>query len=330
MNKTKRIIAGSLAALTISLGFAGCGESASSSSSDSGDAAKVYNIGICQLIQHDALDAATKGFKDALTEKLGADNVKFDEQNAQGDSQNCITICNQFVSSNYDLILGNGTAALQAAYTATDTIPILGTSVTNYATALEISDWKGYTGINVSGTTDLAPLDQQAELAKELLPDKKTVGILYCSAEANSKYQVDTITPYFEKEGYTVKEYSFSDSNDLAAVTTTACDEADFLYIPTDNTAAANAENVNNIAFEKKIPVIAGEEGICKGCGIATLSISYYDLGKKTGEMAYDILVNVKDVSTMEIQNASTTKKYDADRCKALGIEVPDGFETVE
>lgn len=330
MKLSKRIIAGALASLTMALGFAGCGDDSSSSASGNSDNnAKVYNIGICQLIQHEALDAATKGFKDALTEKLGADKVKFDEQNAQGDSQNCITICNQFVSSNDDLIMCNGTAALQAAYTATATTPILGTSISHYGTALEISDWKGYTGINVSGTSDLAPLDQQAALAKELFPDKKTVGILYCSAEANSKYQFDTIKPYFEKDGYTVKEFTFSDSNDLAAVTTTACDESDFLYIPTDNTAAANAENINNIALEKKIPIIAGEEGICKGCGVVTLAISYYELGKKTGEMAYDVLVNGADISTMEIQFASTTKKYDAERCEALGITVPDGFEAI-
>lgn len=328
MKFSKRIISGAIASLTMIACLAGCG-SESSSNADS-DGAKVYNIGICQLVQHDALDAATKGFKDALIEKLGEENVKFDEQNAQGDSQNCITICNQFVSSNSDLIMANGTAALQAAYTATATTPILGTSISHYGTALEISDWKGYTEMNVSGTSDLAPLDEQAALAKELFPDKKTIGILYCSAEANSKYQFDTIKPYFEQDGYTVKEFTFSDSNDLAAVTTTACDECDLLYIPTDNTAASNAENINNIAFEKKIPIIAGEEGICKGCGVVTLAISYYELGQKTGEMAYDILVNGADVSKTEIQFASTTKKYDAERCEALGIDIPEGFVAIE
>ncbi len=328
MKMSKKIIAGALATLTMSTAFAGCNSSTDSASSEA-ESGKVYNVGICQLVQHVALDAATKGFKDVLTEKLG-DNVKFDEQNAQGDSQNCITINNQFVSSNYDLILGNGTAALQAAYTSTNTIPILGTSITNYATALEISDWKGYTEMNVSGTSDLAPLEEQAALLHELFPDAKNVGVLYCSAEANSKYQIDTITPFLEKDGYTVKSYTFSDSNDIAAVTTTACSECDVLYIPTDNTAASNAGIIDNIAIEKEIPIIAGEEGICSGCGVATLSISYEELGRKTGEMAYEILVNGADVSTLEIEYASTTKEYDADRCKTLGIEVPDDYKAIE
>ena len=214
MKKAKKIVAVALAAASMSLAFAGCGGSAESSKADnSGTDGKVYNIGICQLVQHEALDAATKGFKDYLTEKLGADNVKFDEQNAQGDSATCATICNQFVSSNYDLILGNGTAALQAAYTATPNIPILGTSITDYGTALDKSDWNGVSGMNVSGTTDLAPLDQQAAMLKELFPDAKNVGILYCSAEANSKYQCDTITPYFKDAGYTAAT-SFESANE--------------------------------------------------------------------------------------------------------------------
>lgn len=333
MKRTKRIIAVALAALTMSLSFAGCGGT-SSTPADSSDAAKegkVYNIGICQLVQHEALDAATKGFRDTLTEKLGEGNVKFDEQNAQGDSATCTTVCNQFVSSNVDLILGNGTAALQAAYTATDKIPVLGTSITHYGTALDIKDWKGYTEMNVSGTSDLAPLDKQAEMVKELFPDAKNVGVMYCSAEANSKYQFDTIKPLLEKQGYTVKEYTFSDSNDVAAVTTSACEESDVIYIPTDNTAASNTGIINNIAEPKKVPIVTGEEGICKGCGIATLSISYYELGQKTGEMAYDILVNGKDVSKMEIQFApATTKKYVADRCKALGITMPEDYEAIK
>ncbi len=331
MEKTKRLLALALAVLTMSIGFAGCGSSSDlDTSSDSAESGKVYNIGICQLVQHDALDAATQGFKDKLTELLGEDNVTFDEQNAQGDSASCTTICNQFVSSDVDLILGNATAALQAAYTATDTIPVLGTSITDYGTALDISDWTGVSGINVSGTCDLAPLDQQAEMLNELFPDAETVGVLYCSAEANSKYQYETIEPYLTDYGYTVKEYSFADSNDVASVATTACDECDVIYIPTDNTAASNAEVINNVAEAAEVPIIAGEEGICEGCGVATLSISYYELGEETGQMAYDILVNGEDVSAMEVQYApATTKKYVADRCESLGVEVPDDYEAI-
>ena len=335
MKMTKRILATATAALTVTAALAGCTGGTSSTTSTAApsqaDANKVYNIGICQLVQHEALDAATKGFKDTLTEKLGADKVKFDEQNAQGDSATCATICNQFVSSNYDLILGNGTAALQAAYTATPSIPILGTSITDYGTALDMAEWTGVSGMNVSGTTDLAPLDKQADMLKELFPDAKTIGILYCSAEANSKYQSDTITPFFESAGYTVKTYSFADSNDVAAVAKTACDENDVLYIPTDNTMASNTEIINNICLPAKVPVIAGEQGICKGCGIATLSISYYDIGYKAGEMAYDILVNGADITTMKIESApNVTKMYNPTICEELGITIPDGYEAIE
>jgi len=334
----KRILAAALSAL-MALSLAACGSSSSTASSAaasaSGSAAagsasgKSYTIGICQLVQHPALDAATQGFEDALTEKLGS-SVTFDLQNAAGDSATCATICNSFVSSNVDLILANATPALQAAASATNTIPILGTSVTDYATALSVKDWKGTTGTNISGTSDLAPLDGQADMIKELFPDAKNVGILYCSGEANSVYQANTITPYLESAGYTVKTYTFSDSNDVAAVTSTACGECDVLYIPTDNTAASCAEAINNVAQPAGIPIVAGEEGICKGCGVATLSISYYDLGYATGEMAYEILVNGSDPSTMQIQYAPKfTKEYNATICKALNITPPDGYTAI-
>lgn len=291
---------------------------------------ETYTVGICQLVQHDALDAATLGFKDALTEALG-DAVTFDEQNAQGDSNTCSTIVNTFVSNNYDLILANATAALQAAAAATDTIPILGTSITDYATALDIADWTGTVGGNISGTSDLAPLDQQAEMLNELFPDAEVVGLLYCSAEANSQYQVDTIQVYLEDLGYTVSQYAFSDSNDLATITQSAADNCDVIYIPTDNTAAANTEIVNNICEPAGIPVIAGEEGICEGCGVATLSISYYDIGYKAGEMAVEILTGESDVSEMAIEYApEVTKEYVSARAELLNVEIPDGYTALD
>ena len=318
------------AALTFSL--AGCGSSdagTSSTQSSKNASGRTYTIGICQLVQHEALDAATQGFKDALTDKLG-DNVKFDEQNAAGDASTCSTICTTFATNNYDLILGNATAALQAATAATDTIPVLGTSITDYATALDVSDWTGTTGRNISGTTDLAPLDQQAKCIAELFPDAKKVGILYCSSEPNSIYQSTTITKYLKDEGYTVKEYTFSDSNDVASVTQSACDNSDVIYIPTDNTAASCTEAINNVASPAKVPIFAGEEGIAKGCGVATLSISYYDLGYTTGEMAYDILVNGKDISKMEVKSAPKfTKEYNVEICKALGLDVPSDYKAI-
>ena len=321
--KLKKIIAVALTAImTMSLTACGGSETKDGTSSSTGDSGKTYNIGICQLVQHDALDAATKGFKDSLTEKLG-DKVKFDEQNAQGDSPTCATIVNSFVSEKVDLILANATAPLQAA--------VAGTSVTDYGTALDIKDWKGTTGINVSGTSDLAPLDQQAAMIKELFPDKKKVGLFYCSAEANSLYQVETIKTYLEKEGYTCTNYSFVDSNDIASVITNASKNSEIIYIPTDNTAASNTEVIKNTCVPAKVPVVAGEQGICSGCGVATLSISYYDLGYETGKMAYEVLVNGADVSTMEIKFApKVTKQYNESICKELGIKIPEGYEKIE
>ena len=281
--------------------------------------------GICQLVQHEALDAATQGFKDALSAKMP--DVKFDEQNASGDSANCATIVNTFVANGVDLILANATPALQAAMSATGDIPILGTSVTDYATALDMSDWTGTTGINISGTSDLAPLDQQAAMLQELFPDAKEVGLIYCSAEANSVYQVTIIRGYLEEMGYTCTEFAFTDSNDVASVTQNAADASDVIYIPTDNTAAAYTETIANVVLPAKVPVVAGEEGICRGCGVATLTISYYDIGYRTGEMAYEILANGADVSTMPIESAPQfTKKYNAENAEALGLTIPEDY----
>lgn len=291
---------------------------------------QVYNIGICQLVQHDALDAATQGFQDALKEKLG-DNVKFDLQNAAGDSATCATITTQFVNDGVDLIMANATPALQSAMAATADIPIVATSVTDFATALAITDWKGTSGINVTGTADLAPLEEQAKMVKELVPDAKKVGILYCSAEANSKYQADVITEELKTLGFEVKEYTVADTNEIATVTTKACDEVDVLYIPTDNTIASATAAVNEIAAPANIPIIVGEEGICKGCGVATLSISYYSIGYEAGMMAYDILVNGADPAEMEIAYATElTKKYVEERATDLNITIPDDYEAID
>ena len=286
-----------------------------------------YTVGICQLVQHDALDAATKGFQDALTEALG-DKVVFDVQNASGEPANCTTIVNKFVSSNVDLIMANATPALVAAKEATDQIPILGTSVTDYASALGIEGWTGTVGTNISGTSDLAPLNEQAAMVKELCPDAKTVGIIYCSSEANSQYQVDVITGYLTELGLTVTPYPFTDTNDVASVTQKACDSSDIIYIPTDNTAASNTEAIANVVLPAKVPVIAGESGICSGCGVATLSISYYDLGYATGKMAAKVLTGEAKISEMPVEYApQVTKMYNPDNCAALGITIPDGYE---
>ena len=296
----------------------------------SAEEAETYTVGICQLVQHEALDAATQGFIDALTEEMGDQVEILEVQNAQGDSDTCSTIINDFVSKDVDLILANATPALQAAAAGTSEIPILGTSVTEYGVALGIEDFDGTVGGNISGTSDLAPLDQQAAMLNELFPDAKNVGLLYCSAEANSQYQVDTVQAALEELGYTCTQYAFSDSNDLSSVTTTAATESDIIYLPTDNTVASNTEIINNICLPAEVPVIAGEEGICSGCGVATLSISYYDLGVATGKMAARILGDGEDISTMPIEYAPEfTKKYNADICATLGIEVPEDYVAI-
>ena len=305
---------------------------AAESSAPEGEATgETYVIGICQQMTHEALDAATQGFKDALTELLGADAVEFRDQNAGGEQPNCTTIMNGFVSEGVDLILANATWPLQAAASATADIPILGTSVTDYATALGITDWTGTVGGNISGTSDLAPLDQQAEMIQELFPDATNVGLLYCSGEPNSVYQIETIRTYLEDMGYVCEAYAFTDVNDLSSVTQTACDNSDVIYIPTDNTAASNTETIANVVIPAGVPGITGESGICSGCGVATLSISYYDLGYTTGEMAAQILTGEADISTMAIQSApNVTKMYNAANCEALGVTIPDDYVVIE
>ncbi len=334
MKSIKKIAAMALSCMMAGMSLAACGDTAadtqSGDASSDGAEGKVYNIGICQLVEHEALDAATNGFKAALVEKLGEENVKFDEQNAQGESTNCATICSGFVSNNCDLILANATAALQSAAAATNSIPIVGTSITDYATALDAENWTGKTGTNITGTSDLAPIDQQEDMLKELFPDAKQVGILYCSSEANSKYQATMFENALTEDGIAFKEYSAADSNEIQSVTTTAVAECDVLYVPTDNTMASNAEIIKNIAVPAGIPVIAGEEGICTGCGVATLSISYYDIGYKAGEMAYEILVNGQNPGDMDIEFApNVTKEYNAEICETLGITPPEGYVAI-
>ena len=290
--------------------------------------AETYTVGICQLVQHPALDAATQGFIDALNEALPG-QVEIDNQNASNDIPMCSTIINQFVASDVDLILANATPALQAASAATVDIPILGTSITEYGVALEIADFSGTVGGNISGTSDLAPLDQQAAMLNEWFPDAKNVGLIYCSAEANSQYQVDVVKAELEALGYTATLYSFSDSNDLAAVTETAVAASDVIYVPTDNTVAANTGIIDNICQPAGIPVIAGEEGICAGCGVATLSISYYDLGVATGKMAAKILTGEADIATMPIEYAPATPKYNPTICEALNLTAPEGYVAI-
>lgn len=343
----KKILAALLAALMV-LSLAACGASsapaattapaateaaapaATEAATEAAAPAKVYNIGICQLVQHPALDAATQGFKDALTAKLG-DAVVFDEQNAQGDSATCSVIATGFVSNQYDLIMANATPALLAAVSATDTIPILGTSVTDFASALAVdAAADGSLGMNVSGTSDGVPAQLYADCVMELVPDAKKVSVLYCSAEPNSVLQADQFIACMDAIGVATEVFTFSDSNDIQSVTATAVEGADALYIPTDNTAASNMTIVSGVCEPAGIPVICGEEGMCSGGGLATVSISYYDIGTACGEMAYDILVNGADISKIPVgYSQNPVKKYNADYAAAINFTLPEGYEAI-
>ena len=331
---TKRIISlvASLAlVLSLSVGLTGCGDKAAqddNQGSTDGEGTK-YTVGICQLVQHEALDAATQGFIDALNEALPG-QVEFQNKNASGDNANCSTIVNGFVSDGVDLIMANATGALTAAAAATSDIPILGTSITAYGVALDIDDFNGTVGGNISGTSDLADLEAQANMITEWFPEAKKVGLLFCSAEPNSSYQIQEVATCLANKGIETKEFAFTDSNDVASVTQSAADYADVVYLPTDNTAASNTEAIANILVPAGVPAICGEEGICSGCGVATLSISYYDLGYTTGEMAVKILKGESNVSDMPIEYTDVTKKYNKTICDDLGLTVPEGYEAIE
>ena len=318
MKKCMKMIA---SMMVLAMAMTGCG--------DSGAADAAYTVGIVQQLEHPALDAATQGFKDKLTE-LTDGAVAFDYQNAQGEQTNCTTIATKFVSDGVDLIMANATTALQSAAAATADIPIVGTSVTDYVTA-GVVDSNEAPGRNVTGASDLAPIDEQIAILMELVPDVQKVGIVYCSAEPNSIYQSQLAQAELDKAGVAWAEYTAADSNEVQAVVTKAVSECDVLYVPTDNTMANNTEIIKNVAVPAGVPVIAGEEGICSGCGVATLSISYYDLGVKAAEMAYEILVNGANPAEMPIEYVSEgiTEKYNPEIAETLNIAIPEGMVAI-
>ncbi|MBQ6334756.1 MAG: sugar ABC transporter substrate-binding protein [Erysipelotrichaceae bacterium] len=319
-----------LLAIMCVLTLAGCSSApADSSGEEETTETDTIKIGVVQLVQHAALDAATEGFYETV--KAAFPDADINVLNASGDSANCSTIVQGFLNDEVDLIMANATPALQAAESATADIPILGTSVTEYGVALGIENFNGLVGTNVSGTSDLAPLDQQAQMILDLFPETKTVGIIFCSSEANSKYQVDVVTKCLEEKGISVIASSFTDSNDIAMVTEDLCSQVDVIYIPTDNQAASCSETIANVVLDKKVPVIAGEEGICSLCGVATLTINYYDLGCLTGEMAVKILKGEAKIEEMPIEYfPDPVKKFNPEVCDLLGVSVPEDFEPIE
>lgn len=309
----KKILATGLA-LTLALSLTACmggasssasGGSASSSAAGSGSASAsagddgVYTIGICQQMQHVSLDEATQGFEDALTELLG-DKVEFDYQNAGGEQANCTSIVSKFVTDDVDLIMANATTAVQCAKEATTTIPVVGTSVTDYVST-GIVDSADAPGGNVTGYSDLSDVNIHVELMQKLLPDAQTIAILYSSGEENSRIQAESAVAAFEAAGLTAKTYTANDSNDISSVVTEACTQSDAIYIPTDNLMAANMELVKNVALNQKVPVVSCFTADENDGALLSISISYYTMGRLAGEMAYDILVNGADPATTPI-----------------------------
>ncbi len=326
MKKTTRILA-IIVALIFTVGMCAGLVACNNASAD-------FTVGICQLVQHEALDAATQGFMEELESELAkaGKTVEFDLQNASGDATLCPTIVQSFVAKKVDLIMANATPALQAAVNSTDTIPVLGTSITEYGVALDIT--VGTDGLlnlgNVSGTSDLAPLEEQALMFDELLPNADKIGLLYCSSEANSKYQVEVVEAKLQSMGKTTQRFAFTDSNDIASVLNGAIAWADALYIPTDNTAASNASLINDLCLDAMLPIIAGEENLCKGCGIATMSISYDGIGRETARMAAQILLGTADINDLPIAyDTNPVKKFNAELCELFGITPPQGYVAI-
>lgn len=336
----KKILAAGLA-LTMSLSLTACmggtanSSSAASGGSESSSAAAssgsdgVYNIGICQQMQHVSLDEATQGFEDALTELLGEENVKFDYQNAGGEQANCTSIVSKFVTDNVDLIMANATTAVQCAKEATTEIPVVGTSVTDYVST-GIVDSAENPGSNVTGYSDLSDANNHVELIQQLLPEAKTVAILYSTGEENSRIQAESAAAAFEAAGLTAESYTANDSNDISSVVTEACTQADVIYVPTDNLMAANMELVKNVALNQKVPVVSCFTADENDGALLSISISYYTMGYLAGEMAYEILVNEADPASMPIGVMSvedmdiTINQSVADE---LGITIPESMQ---
>lgn len=319
--KCKKFLAAAAACLMVA-GLAACGNEPSTPSNPD---EKVFQIGIVQLVEHPALDEATRGFKEFLTEKLG-DKVQFSVQNAQGEQTNCTTIVNQFVSSKVDLIMANATNAVKAAREATSDIPIVGTSVTDYVFSGLVASNEA-PGANVTGASDMNPVNVQVQLMKTLCPEVKTVGIVINSGEENSAIQAEEAKTAFEAEGFAVKIYSVADTNEIQTVVTAACNEVDAFYEPTDNLIAANVPTMSNITTAAGKPVICGEGGMCESGFLATYAISYYELGRAAGEQAFNILVNGADPATTPIfffDVSQLTLVVNEQNAAELGITIPE------
>lgn len=287
--------------------------------------AKTIKIGVIQLVEHSALDANYKGFVDGLAEAgyVDGDNIKIDYQNAQGEQANCVTIAQKFVNGRSDLIFAIATPAAQAAANLTKKIPILISSVTDPESAKLVKS-NNAPGGNVTGTSDLTPCAAQMDLIKKLYPEAKTVGMLYCSSEQNSHFQIKLAEEACDKLGLKYIEATVSNSNEIQQVTQSLCGKVDVIYSPTDNMIAAGMPLVGQVALENKIPVIVGEEGMCRAGGLATYGINYYELGKQTAKMAVRILKGEAKPATMPIEYLDTCDfVVNEETAKVLGVKIP-------
>ena len=328
----KKILSILLAAALMAASLTACGAADTSKTTEAettveteGDSAEEiaaggdsYTVGICQLMVHDSLDQATQGFVDALTEAMAAagNTVEFDTQVA-GDANLCTTVINTFTAKKVDLIMANATPALLAAANATTEIPVLGTSVTDYA-----DTFSGNIPANVSGTSDAVPFDEQAKMMIDTLGlvAGDQVGVLYCTNESNSLIQYEAVKALFEAEGIVVKAYTFSETTELQTVATSMANECKAVYVPSDNTVASNDAIVGTICTEKSVPIYTSYGGaVC----YASLSIDYYELGVETGKMAAQVLLGEKAVSDVEIMTLTPSVVYNEELCAQLGIEVP-------
>ena len=311
----KKLFAAAAALCSVVIGFSGC--------SKSGD--KKIKIGVIQLVEHSALDANYKGFVDGLAEAgyVDGQNIKIDYHNAQGEQVNCVTIAEKLINDRDDLIFAIATPAAQAVANLTKDIPILISSVTDPESA-KLVQKNTAPGGNVTGTSDLTPCAAQMELLKKIVPNAKTVGMLYCSSEQNSYFQVGLAKAACDKLGLKYIDGTVSNANEIQQVVTNLCGKVDVIYSPTDNMIAAGMTLVSQVANEKKIPTICGEEGMVKAGGLATYGINYYELGKQTAKMAVEILRDGKNPAEMPIeylQNCDLTVNEETE--KVLGITVP-------
>ena len=319
-SKVKALAAGLM--LTLALGVMGCG----GDKKEAPKKAEKVNVGIVQLVEHAALDAANKGFVEGLASKgyKEGQNIAYDRQNAQADQSNLQNIAHRFVNNKVNLICAIATPAAQTVANVTSDIPIVATAVTDYKTAKLVKD-NAKPGTNVTGTTDMNPVEQQLDLLLKLVPDAKSVGTIYCSSEVNSQLQIEILKKAAAAKGVTVKEATVSNVNDIQQAARSLVGKVQAIYVPTDNVLASAMPTLVSVTEEAKLPVICGEGGMVKAGGLATLGVDYYKLGFQAGEMAADILSGKSKPADMAIQAQKEFKAMvNLKEAEKIGLKVPE------